>query len=89
MLDHDVMALILIPFFTLVLPMAFIFGVPFAKRMHKRMELKDQGLDQQSARELEEMKHRLAEVEERLDFAERLLAQSRESHAKLSEGPDS
>jgi Tfp pilus assembly protein PilO len=38
-----------------------------------------------SAEEVEELRHRLAEVEERLDFAERMLAQQQEPD-KLPKG---
>ena len=84
--DSEIMTLIMVPFFTLILPMAFIFGIPIAKRMQRRMELKDRPADDTTQLELEQVKQRLAELEERLDFAERLLARGRESEARLPGG---
>lgn len=71
--------------FGLVLPLSLAFGLPLLKALIRRLEGKqvESGvtpgeLDDLRARvaEVEELRHRVAELEERVDFSERLLAQS-------------
>jgi hypothetical protein len=83
--EPDIMLLIATPFFTLVLPMAFLFAVPYAKRLQKRMEAREAGPDPATVSEMEQMRQRLGELEERVDFTERLLAQQREPE-RIPEG---
>lgn len=79
----DLEAVFLIVFCTLVLPAAWIFLTPLAKRYRQRMEQPRLPPELQS--ELEGLQARVAELEERLDFAERMLTQQRET-ARLPEG---
>jgi len=63
-------------FCTLVLPAAWIFLTPLAKRYRRRME--EPSLPPDVLAELQGLQSRVAELEERLDFAERLIARQRE-----------
>ena len=73
----DVEAIFFLVFCTLVLPAAWIFLTPLAKRYRRRMEEAD--LPPDALAELERLQARVGELEERLDFAERLLAQHRDA----------
>jgi len=73
----DVEKIIIIIFFTLVLPASWMFLVPIAKRMRRETE-RPSGSQADVAAELDRVNARLAELEERVDFAERLLAQQRD-----------
>lgn len=64
---------------------AFLLG-PLGRSIGKRIGGRDPvALDQDAAARLSEMEHRMAELEERVDFAERMLSQGRES-AQLDRG---
>lgn len=65
--------ILIIVFFTLVLPASWMFLVPIAKRMRREAEQPSE-LQAGVAAELDRVNARLAELEERVDFAERLLA---------------
>jgi hypothetical protein len=52
---------------------------PIAKAFADRIRGGEAGADAALAAEVDHLRGRLAEVEERLDFAERLLAQAREA----------
>jgi hypothetical protein len=67
----------LIVFFTLVMPAAWVFLTPIAKRMNREAERPSQP-PPEVMEELERLHTRLAELEERVDFAERMLAEKRE-----------
>ncbi len=58
-----------------------IFRGPFGKAMAERLAGRQAtGADAERLRaEVEELRYRLAELEERVDFSERLLARSREA----------
>jgi hypothetical protein len=73
----DVETIIIIIFFTLVLPASWMFLVPIAKRMRREAERPSESHADVAA-ELDRVNARLAELEERVDFAERLLAQQRD-----------
>jgi hypothetical protein len=72
-----------IVFFTLVLPAAWVFLTPLAKRYRQRIE--QPPVSPEVSGELERLQSRVTELEERLDFAERLLSQQREA-ARVSGG---
>jgi hypothetical protein len=63
----------------LALGLAKIFTGPLAVALGERIRGRPAAGDPALAGEVEELRGRLAEVEERLDFAERLLAQAREA----------
>jgi hypothetical protein len=84
--DDQVFVLILIGFFTFVLPMSFIIGIPWAKAMRRRLESRSDAASPELAAELEDLRGRVAELEERADFAERLLARQRDPE-RLPGGP--
>jgi len=73
----DVEKIVLVVFFTLVMPAAWMFLVPIAKRLRREA---DHPLELPPAvvAELDRHNARLAELEERVDFTERLLAQQRD-----------
>ncbi|HKV75180.1 MAG TPA: hypothetical protein VJN95_11715 [Gemmatimonadales bacterium] len=56
-----------------IVPLVLVFGIPVAKSFARRLERGSQPEDHSA--ELEELRHRVAELEERVDFNERLLAQ--------------
>ena len=70
-----------IAFFTFVLPASWIFASAYFKRWNRRMEREDQ-LPSDVQGELEQLRNRVMELEERVDFTERLLAKVRE-HEQL------
>lgn len=57
-----------------IIPLALVFGIPVAKALARRVEAGTAPRDEVPTDELEELRHRVAELEERLDFSERLLA---------------
>jgi uncharacterized membrane protein len=69
--------LIIIGFFTFVLPVSWMFASAYFKRWNRRMEQEDQ-LPSGIQAELEQLRGRVLELEERVDFTERLLAKARE-----------
>ena len=68
----------MVVFFTLVMPAAWMFLTPLAKRMRRDAERPPE-VSREMLDELERLHARLAELEERVDFTERLLAAKRES----------
>lgn len=66
-----------IAFFTFVLPASWMFASAYYKRWNRRMEREDQ-LPPDVQADLEQLRSRVLELEERVDFTERLLAQRRE-----------
>lgn len=77
----DTETIVTIGFFTFVLPVSWIFASAYFKRWNRRMEQEGQ-LPPDVHAELEQLRSRMLELEERVDFAERLLAKARE-HERL------
>ena len=74
-------ALILVGIFGVLMPVVLAIGIPAGKAWARRLEACGQSTDRgETAAELQELRHRVAELEERLDFTERVLASHRESH---------
>lgn len=59
--------------------LVFFFAVPVRRAILRKIEGGAPAADPMLAAEVEQLHGRVAELEERLDFAERLLAQSRET----------
>jgi hypothetical protein len=57
----------------------FILRGPLGRALAERLSGRAAPESDQLSAEVEALRHRLSEVEERLDFAERLLARSREA----------
>jgi hypothetical protein len=57
-----------------VFPIILGVGIPLIKAWSRRLE-RGSAPDPSPNEELEELRHRVAELEERVDFSERLLAQ--------------
>ena len=76
--------LVVIGFFTFVLPVSWMFASAYFKRWNRRMEQEDQPPPGLPA-ELDALRSRVGELEERLDFTERMLTQQQEN-ARLTEG---
>lgn len=74
----DALVLWLVAFFTVVLPAGVLFGLPFARHWARRLERKDHGVEPELQEELQQVRSRLLELEERADFTERLLARERQ-----------
>lgn len=70
-----------IAFFTFVLPVSWMFASAYFKRWNRRGEQEGQ-LSPDLQAELEQLRGRVLELEERVDFTERLLASVRE-HGQL------
>jgi hypothetical protein len=73
----DVEKILIIVFFTLVLPASWMFLVPIAKHMRRDADRPPEPRTDVAA-ELDRVNARLAELEERVDFTERLLAKQRD-----------
>jgi hypothetical protein len=73
----DVEKIFLVVFFTLVMPAAWMFLTPLARRMRREAE-RPAEVPTQVLEELDRLHARVAELEERVDFTERLLAAKRE-----------
>jgi hypothetical protein len=69
---NQVFALFIITFFTVVVPVGLIFFIPAARRMWAKTTSHDHDAD-----ELDDLRSRVQELEERLDFNERVLSQVR------------
>jgi hypothetical protein len=65
--------------------LVFFFAVPVRKAMLRKIEGSGQVHDPALEGEVEDLRARLGELEERLDFAERLLARQRDA-AELPPG---
>jgi Tfp pilus assembly protein PilO len=74
-------ALVMVVIFGVVMPVALALGIPAGKAWARRLEMGDRQPDRgETAAELQELRSRVAELEERLDFTERVLATHRETH---------
>ncbi|HTO72926.1 MAG TPA: hypothetical protein VMJ30_03860 [Gemmatimonadales bacterium] len=62
-----------------LVPTVLVLGIPLGKWFARRLE---RGSQPDHSAELDELRHRVAELEERVDFNERLLAQAQE-HERL------
>ena len=65
--------------------LVFYFAMPMRKAMLRKIEGTSHGADPQVLEEVDQLRERVGELEERLDFAERLLAQQRDA-AELPPG---
>ncbi len=65
--------------------LVFYFAMPARKAMLRKIEGPAQGADPHLLEEVDQLRDRVGELEERLDFAERLLAQQRDA-AELPPG---
>jgi len=61
--------------------LVFFFALPIRKALLRKIEGKTEVQDPQLVEEVDQLRERMGELEERLDFTERLLAQQRESAA--------
>ncbi len=61
-----------------IIPLALVFGIPVAKALARRVEAGTAPRDDLPAAELAELRQRVAELEERVDFTERMLARQQE-----------
>ncbi len=78
--------LILITIFGVVLPAILAVGIPLGKAWARRLEDRGRQVEQEdTVAKLGELRTRVAELEERLDFTERVLAGQREAH-QLGDG---
>lgn len=77
-------ALVLVGIFGVLLPVLLAIGIPAGKAWARRLEGRAQP-DPRLLDELDGLRQRVGELEERLDFTERVLAAKREPHL-LSEG---
>jgi hypothetical protein len=80
----QIFGLILVCIFGVILPAVLAVGIPLGKAWARRLQ-SPPGLDERSLEEVGELRNRVAELEERLDFTERMLAQQREPE-RLPEG---
>ena len=81
-------ALILIFFFGGVMPVVLAYLIPTVKARMKRLDAEvaaHMANDPRLYEEIDALRSRVGELEERLDFTERLLTQQQE-HARLTEG---
>ena len=70
--------LILVAVFVVVVPAMVMFGIPLAKAWARRLEAGGASQDGLTSPELDELRRRVAELEERADFTERVLARQQE-----------
>jgi hypothetical protein len=80
----DTETVVTIGFFTFVLPVGWMFASGYYKRWNRHMEQEDKPAPEFLA-ELEQLRGRVLELEERADFTERLLARERDRD-RLPEG---
>ncbi len=73
----DTEKVMVIAFFTFVLPVSWMFAAAYFKRWNRRLDRDDQ-ISPGVEAELEQLRGRVLELEERVDFTERLLAKERE-----------
>ena len=81
----DTKKVFFVVFFTLVMPAAWVFLTILARRM--RQGTQSAAPSPEVLAELEHLNARIAELEERLDFAERMLASHREPERLDRERP--
>jgi hypothetical protein len=65
--------------------LVFYFAMPMRKAMLRKIEGQGHGADPRLLEDVDQLRDRVGELEERLDFAERLLAQQRDA-AELPPG---
>lgn len=68
-----------------IIGLVFFFAVPVRKAMLRRIEGSGPAHDPEVLAEVDHLRERMGELEERLDFTERLLAQQRDA-AELPPG---
>ncbi len=61
--------------------LVFFFALPIRKALLRRLEGKTEVQDPRLVEEIDLLRERMGELEERLDFTERLLAQQRDAAA--------
>jgi hypothetical protein len=61
-----------------IIPLALVFGIPVAKALARRIEAGVGAKEAVPPEELEELRQRVGELEERVDFTERVLARQQE-----------
>jgi hypothetical protein len=84
--SDQVFGLIMSAMFGVVLPVALVIGIPLGKAWARRLESGGSAqADPQALAELDHLRARMAELEERLDFTERVLAERRDQ-ARLPGG---
>ena len=74
--------LVLVLFFAGVMPLVLMWAIPATKARMRRMEAQQGGLgptDPAVLDEIDALRQRMGELEERLDFTERMLARQQES----------
>lgn len=84
MSPDQIFGLTLVVIFGVVVPVMLAIAIPVGKAWARRVEAHP-GADQPSPDDVGELRNRLAELEERVDFTERMLAQQREPE-RLPEG---
>jgi hypothetical protein len=82
--SDQIFGLTLVVIFGVVVPGMLAIAIPMGKAWARRVGAHP-GADPQTLDEVVELRHRLAELEERVDFTERMLAQQREPE-RLPEG---
>lgn len=77
MAPSEIFAVVL---FTFVIPVGWLFAVPLVKKWRRDLERKSAGgVDLEALfQELAQLRERVLELEERVDFAERLMSQIRD-----------
>jgi hypothetical protein len=81
-------ALVLVFFFGGIMPLVLAYAIPAAKARARRLEAESApqtSPDPRLYEEVDALRSRVGELEERLDFTERMLTQQQE-HARLTEG---
>ncbi|MFI5234649.1 MAG: hypothetical protein ACHQXA_02970 [Gemmatimonadales bacterium] len=73
--DEMVFVGVMAAMFGVVLPITLAWFIPMAKARARRLEREGMAVDPDLIAEVDQLRARLGEVEERLDFAERMLAQ--------------
>lgn len=85
MSPSDIYDIIMATMFGLVLPLSLTSLILYARARNRRLDLEAQGrTDPALLAELDQLRTHMAEVDERLDFAERMLAQQADPHALRS-----
>ncbi|MEO8201189.1 MAG: hypothetical protein ABI679_11755 [Gemmatimonadota bacterium] len=74
--DDQIFATVLIVLLALVVPVGLMFLIPLAKAFRRTVEVRM--IPSNTPGEIEELRSRVQELEERLDFTERVLSQVRD-----------
>jgi hypothetical protein len=77
--SEQIFGLIMVAILGVILPVGLAVGIPLGKAWARRLERGREQDDSETLAELDRVKGRLAELEERLDFTERVLSQQRET----------